>query len=414
MITKLSTSTAIGLSLLAITAYAQPNLNFQMLKPIGFNQHLLVQAASNDGSSFALVPQLPNTIKADATAQIDAYIALVAASYEKATASAKLLEAAVEKFLADPTPENLSAARVAWVQARPDYLKTEAFRFYGSPIDDVEGKINAWPMNEAFIDYVEGKPDSGLINTKTVEITAASITTLNQQQDDADVSLGWHAVEFLLWGQDLSTTGPGNRPYTDYIAGQGNNDRRRAYLSVSTKMLVDELQSLAPQWNPATAGSYASDLKKIPQVEAIGRIMAGIAFLISHEFKADRLAVALDSGDQEDEHSCFSDTTKQDFVYDLVGVKQVWSGDDGTTKRLGLRSLFVGEHEALGSKLDAALASTEAKIAALGDPWDQVLATPAGSPEKLAGEAVVKGLEDIGNTMVEVGNTLGVKVLIVK
>lgn len=414
MITKLSTSTAIGLSLLAIAAYAQPNLSFQTLKPIHTNHIILAQAASIDGSSFALNPQLPNTITADATAQIDAYIALVSASYEKSAASAKLLEAAVEKFLADPTAESLNAARVAWVQARPDYLKTEAFRFYGSPIDDVEGKINAWPMNEAFIDYVDGKPDSGLINSKTVEITAASITTLNQQQDDADVSLGWHAVEFLLWGQDLSTTGPGNRPHTDYIAAQGNNDRRRAYLSVSTKMLVQELQGLAPQWNPATPESYASSLKKIPQVEAIGRIMAGIAFLISHEFKADRLAVALDSGDQEDEHSCFSDTTKQDFVYDLVGVRQVWSGDDGTTKRLGLRSLFVGEHEALGSKLDAALASTEAKIAALGDPWDQVLATPAGSPEKLAGEEVVKGLEVIGNTMVEVGNTLGVKVLVVK
>lgn len=414
MITKLSTSTAIGLSLLAIAAYAQPNLSFQTLKPIHTNQIILAQAASTDGSSFALNPQLPNTITADATAQIDAYIALVSSSYEKSTASAKLLETSVEKFLADPTAESLSAARVAWVQARPDYLKTEAFRFYGSPIDDVEGKINAWPMNEAFIDYVEGKPDSGLINSKTVEITAASIIALNQQQDDADVSLGWHAVEFLLWGQDLSTTGPGNRPHTDYIAAQGNNDRRRAYLSVSTKMLVEELQGLAPQWNPATPESYASNLKKIPQVEAIGRIMAGIAFLISHEFKADRLAVALDSGDQEDEHSCFSDTTKQDFVYDLVGVRQVWTGDDGITKRLGLRSLFGGEHEALGAKLDAAIAKTEANVAALGDPWDQVLATPAGSPEKLAGEEVVKNLEEVGNIMIEVGNTLGVKVLVAK
>ena len=399
MITKLSTSTAIGLSLLALIAYTEPNY---------------VNAATDDGTSFALKPELPNTIHADFTPQIDAYIALVSVSYEKSAASAKLLQASVEAFLANPTVETLAAARLAWVKARPDYLKTEAFRFYGSPIDAVEGNINAWPMNEAFIDYVEGKPDAGLINAKTVEITEQTIVAQNQQNDDADVTLGWHAVEFLLWGQDLSTTGPGNRPHTDYIAGQGNNDRRRAYLSVSTKMLVEELNSLAPQWNPATPKSYASSLKEIPQVEAIGRIMAGIAFLISHEFKADRLAVALDSGDQEDEHSCFSDTTKQDFVYDLVGVKQVWSGDDGTTKRLGLRSLFVGDHEALGAKLDAALANAEAKVAALGDPWDQVLATPAGSPEKLAGEEVVKGLENIGNTMVEVGNTLGVKVLIVK
>ena len=399
MITKLSTSTAIGLSLLAVIAFTEPSF---------------VRAATDDAASFVLKPELPNTLHADFAPQIDAYIALVSASYERSAASAKLLQVAVEAFLASPSNDTLSAARVAWVKARPDYLKTEAFRFYGSPIDDVEGNINAWPVNEAFIDYVEGKPDSGVVNTATVEITEKTLKEMNQQKDEADVGVGWHAIEFLLWGQDFSTTGPGNRPYTDYSAGTSNNDRRRAYLSTATKMLADELQALAPQWNPATADSYAAKFKQAPQLEAIGRIMAGIAFLTSHEFKSDRLAVGLDSGDQEDEHSCFSDTTKQDYIYDFAGVKQVWTGEDGTTTRLGLRSLFTGDYAALGAKLDAAIAKTETNIASLGDPWDQVLASPAGSPQKLAGEEVVKNLEEVGSVMMEVGNTLGVKVLVAK
>ncbi len=399
MITKLSTSTAIGLSLLALISYAEPND---------------VKAATDDATSFILKPELPNTLHADFAPQIDAYIALVTASYERSAASAKLLQGAVETFLANPSDETLGAARIAWVKARPDYLKTEAFRFYGSPIDDVEGNINAWPVNEAFIDYVEGKPESGVVNTATVEITEKTLKEMNQQKDEADVGIGWHAIEFLLWGQDLSATGPGNRPYTDYVAGTANTDRRRAYLSTTTKMLADELQALVPQWNPTTADSYAAKFKQAPQLEAIGRMMAGIAFLTSHEFKSDRLAVGLDSGDQEDEHSCFSDTTKQDYIYDFAGVKQVWTGEDGTTTRLGLRSLFTGDYAALGAKLDAAIAKTETNVAALGDPWDQVLATPAGSPEKLAGEEVVKNLEEVGNIMIEVGNTLGVKVLVAK
>ena len=411
---NLSTSTAIALSLLALAAFAQPNLSMQKLKPVSSNAPVLVQSAADDASSFILKPELPNTLRADFTPQIDAYIELVATSYQKSAASAKLLQTAIETFLSSPTPETLKAARAAWVSARPDYLKTEAFRFYGSPIDSVEGKINAWPVNEAFIDYVEGKADSGLVNTANLEINANTLVSMNQLQDDADVALGWHAIEFLLWGQDLSLTGPGNRPHTDYIAGVASNDRRRAYLSLVTKMMVEEIDALAPQWNVATTDSYAANFKKIPQLEAIGRMMAGIAFLVSHEFKDDRLAVGLDSGDQEDEHSCFSDTSKQDYIYDFAGVKQVWTGNDGTTQRPGLRLLFIGEYADLGARLDAAFADTEIKIAALGDPWDQVLATPAGSPEKLAGEEVVKGLILVGKTLVEVGNTLGVKVLVTK
>ena len=47
------------------------------------------------------------------------------------------------------------------------YSPTEVFRFYGGPIDDdngPEGLLNAWPLDEVFIDYVLGNPDAGIIN----------------------------------------------------------------------------------------------------------------------------------------------------------------------------------------------------------------------------------------------------------
>ncbi len=59
-------------------------------------------------------------------------------------------------------------------------------------------------------------------------------------------------------------------------------------------------------------------LQAMPQREAIGRMVNGMAILAGFECMSERLGVALDSGDQEDEHSCFSDTTKQDFVNDLA------------------------------------------------------------------------------------------------
>jgi putative iron-regulated protein len=150
----------------------------------------------------------------------------------------------------------------------------------------------------------------------------------------------------------------------------------------------------------------------MPEREAIGRMLNGMAILAGFEFMSERLAVALDSGDQEDEHSCFSDNTKNDFIYDLQGIKQVWTGDNGDKKRAGLDELVRAQDAALADRIDALLADAETKINALGDPWDQVLAKPKGSPERNAAEAVVIALQALGAGLTDTGSKLGVLVLI--
>jgi putative iron-regulated protein len=150
----------------------------------------------------------------------------------------------------------------------------------------------------------------------------------------------------------------------------------------------------------------------MPPREVIGRMVNGMAILAGFEFMSERLAVALDSGAQEDEHSCFSDTTKQDFVYDLVGIRQVWIGDTDDKQRPGLDELVRKLDPAVADRVDALLRDTEAKIAALGDPWDQVLAKPKDSPERKAAEDAVASLQALGAGLTEAGNKLGVLVLI--
>jgi putative iron-regulated protein len=361
---------------------------------------------------YALESTDADAFKYNAKPQIDAYIDLVVTSYKKAADDAKLLAQAVDAFLAVPSDDSLKAARKAWVEARPSYLRTETFRFYDGPIDEVEGAINAWPMNEAHIDYVDGKPDAGLINDASFKVGIEEIEKSNQSKDEADVTTGWHAIEFLLWGQDLSTDGPGNRPFTDYVAGTGNNDRRREYLKLVTDELAHELHELEGTWQLQNASGYAKKLKAMPEREVIGRMVNGMAVLAGFEFMSERLAVALDSGDQEDEHSCFSDTTKQDFVYDLAGIKQVWTGDDEGTERSGLNDLMRSQDAALTDRIDGLLSDAETKVAALGDPWDQVLAKPKDSPDRKAAEDVVTALQALGTGLKDAGSKLGVLVLI--
>jgi putative iron-regulated protein len=415
---KLWTGLGIGLSVLANTT---SGVLAEATSTVPAKAWIMAQATSDGGgegegggetpATYALASTDTDAFRFDASPQIKAYADLAYTSYAKARSDAQAMETAIDVMLAGPSDTSLAAAREAWVKARPAYLHTEAFRFYDGPIEEIEGFINAWPMNEAYIDYVEGNPKAGIINDASFSIEQDAIRHRNQADDEANVTTGWHAIEFLLWGQDLSASGPGNRPHTDYVAGTEASDRRRVYLKIVTEKLVQDLKGLEEAWKPS-ADNYAAKFLALPQAEALGRIINGIAVLTGFEFMSERLAVALDSGDQEDEHSCFSDTTKQDFVHDLVGIRQVWTGDGDGVTRPGMDELLRARDPALADAIDKQLAETEAKIADLGDPWDQVLAKGKSSPERKAAEEAVVALQALGGSFKAAGAKLGVLVLI--
>jgi len=367
-------------------------------------------------AQYAIGSTDPDAFGYDATAALAGYADLVEASYARAAGEAAKLQAAVEALLADPTEATLAAARNAWLNARPAYLETEAFRFYDGPIDvdggggeGPEGHINAWPLNEAVIDYVEGAPGSGLVNDPSIALTADSILALDQVADEADVTTGWHAIEFLLWGQDLSATGPGARPAGDYRAGQGNNDRRRLYLRTVIAMLVADLRALAAAWAP---GGYRDGFLALPPREALGRVMNGMAQLAGFEMASERLAVALDSGLQEDEHSCFSDNTHVDHVHDLRGVRNVWFGSVGGQQFPGLQELAMAVDPVTALLVTARLNAAEAALADIDRPFDRVLASPADSPARQEAERAVTALTDLAAALKEMGAKLGVLVIV--
>lgn len=356
-----------------------------------------------------------------ATLEILGYTRLVGASYQRAYADAKEMRGVIDEFLDEPTEENLALARKAWIDARPAYLVTEAFRFYEGPIDFAdeetgeegpEPHINAWPLNEAYIDYVKGDADAGIIHDTSIPITDKTILGHDQTEDEADVTTGWHAIEFLLWGQDFNDDGPGARPASDYAPGDEYNDRRRLYLKTVTQMLVKDLSWLAMSWNMDNPNTYATDFLKLPQKEALGRILTGMATLSGFEMASERLAVALDSGDQEDEHSCFSDNTHNDFIYDQKGIANIWFGEMGDREFAGIQDLVARVDPDLEKKVTAQIEKTSASIAAMPHPIDQVLASPKGSAGREKMEQAVTDLVDQGKMFVEVGKALGVKITV--
>lgn len=354
----------------------------------------------------------------DGAALAASYAANVQRAYSDSAVAARELQSAVDALLTTPSEASLAAAREAWLLARRPYLTTEAFRFYDGPIDGPEttnrtagpeGRLNAWPLNEAVIDYVEAQPDAGLVNDFDVPLTRDTILSRDQVSDEADVTTGWHAIEFLLWGQDHSASGPGARPATDFAPGSPANERRRQYLQLLAAQLVDDLDWLAAQWQRDNEQGYAREFLALESHEAVGRMLTGAALLAGHELASERLAVALDSGAQEDEQSCFSDSTWQDFAWGLAGIKRVYYGrGEGASVAATLQTL----QPRLALDMEARFAEAERRVAALNDPFDRILVSAPDSKERAAAEAAVLAFQRLAAGLRDTGRALGVLVIV--
>ncbi|MBU4181516.1 MAG: iron-regulated protein [Gammaproteobacteria bacterium] len=349
----------------------------------------------------------------DHKAVVANYAALVHANYADTLAAAKDLQTAIAAFIAAPSAEGLDKARKAWLDAREFYGQTEAFRFYGGPIDDEkgpEGQINAWPLDEAYVDYVTGKPKAGMVNNPKFKITKAALAQANERGGEENISAGWHAIEFLLWGQDVSETGPGNRSFEDYVKGKGENAERRAqYLTVATELLVHDLSAMVKAWEP-NAKNYRARFEKGGK-ESVRKIIVGLGSLSRGELSGERMEVALNSQDQEDEHSCFSDNTHRDLVTNAKGIQNVWLGqyqkrDGSQLEGPGVRDLVAAKNPALAEKTTAQIAGSVSGAEAIPAPFDRAIFK--GSAGRPAVEKTIASLVEQSKLLVESASAVGI------
>lgn len=325
---------------------------------------------------------------------VEQYADVALETFTASLKSARKLDSKIEAFLENPSEGTLEKARSAWLRAREDYQQSEVFRFGNPVVDDWEGQLNAWPLDEGLIDYVDssyiyeiGNPGATanlVANTEVqvggevlnaTEFTPELLASLNELGgSEANVATGYHAIEFLLWGQDLNGTdaGAGERPYTDYIAGDncthGHCDRRRAYLAAASDLLVQDLEWMVTQWEEGQAENYRATLVSEPTDNALRRVFYGMGSLALGELAGERMKVALSAFSTEDEHDCFSDNTHNSHFYNAQGIRNVYYGKFG---RFGggasIRGYLKDENPELAERADKVFADTEAALQKLVD-----------------------------------------------
>jgi putative iron-regulated protein len=334
---------------------------------------------------------------------IRSYGHLVHSFYQESLRRALLLQTAIENFAARPSVMTHSVAKEAWKYAREPYGQTEAFRFYNGPIDSDEGPeglLNSWPLDESYIDYVEGAPTAGIIGNvlEFPKISKDLLNSLNQFDGEKNVSTGYHAIEFLLWGQDFFTHGPGQRSYLDYVNAL-NADRRKDYLLAATELLIEHLSWLEKQWRPGFQ-NYRQQFESMKSNEALKKVLTGIIFMAGDELSGERMYVAYDSQGQEDEHSCFSDTTHMDIQWNFWGI-------DNILKATKILELPQVKNKDVSKRIKERLVSLRSLLATIPVPFDQAIASEEGRALILTS---VEELEALAMDLSEVSIMLNARV----
>ncbi|MEP2278737.1 imelysin family protein [Maribacter sp.] len=377
----------------------------RVILAVGFIGLTLVGCSSDDDSAAEVV--IDNSTEASAV--IENYADLVLANYQAALVDAEAMNVAIQIFVTTPTEENFEAAKEAWLTSRESYGPSEAFRFANGPIDTgdtqkIEEYLNSWPLDEAHIDYVEGDETAGIVNNAEdfPIISKEVLTGENGNGGEENVAIGYHAIEFLLWGQDLTAPSEnlaGQRVYTDFVDGgtAANQDRRRAYLAVVADLLTDHLQVVIDEWT----GAYRSTFLALDEDEALDNMISSIAELSRSELAIERMAVALQNQDQEDEHSCFSDNTDRDIRLNLAGIVNVYTGAYGNVSGSSIQDLVEEADADLASELDALLATAVADVDATLDPFDLAIVDGESSVEGAKVQTAVQALVAFGDKLLE-------------
>ncbi len=320
------------------------------------------------------------------TAAVAQYATVAYATYQDARDGAVALRGALSTLATQPSAATLEAAKTAYIAARTPYEQTEAFRFANGPIEDVEGLINSWPLDENFIDYIGTDATTGIINhpVQYPRISRAVLDSLNALGGPSNISTGYHAIEFLLWGQDLYADSPGRRAYADYVSTGPTPApaRRGQYLLAAADLLIDDLNTVLAAWAP-NQNNYRKKLLAMPTDSALGHIFTGIGKFTKGELYGQRMQSAYNTQDQEDEHSCFSDQTHNDFILGQRSLDNIYYGrytrtSGETLDGAGLDDLIKGHNASADINLQAALANAKAAVAGIHAPFDQEIVNPAG------------------------------------
>lgn len=344
------------------------------------------------------------------------YASMVSAGYQDSLDSAKKLQSAVAALLGKASEETLTNARQAWLTAHQRYSLTETFRFYNGPIDELEVQVNSWPIDASYIDSVADAPDSGIINAVSAHpaISRALLVSLNAKDGEQNISTGFHAIEFLLWGEPPGGRGAGNRSWMDFADSGKNFLRRREYLRVVTDLLIEHLQTTTSAWASSGSDNFRAKFVATDLDTALANILMGMGALSGPELSGERLTTAYETKERGEQQSCFSNSTCDDLIANAIGIQNVLMGSYTSSTGLktegpGLFDLLRKADTGFAEKLSAQIAASVTALQKIPQPFDQAILGTNQSPNRIAMKKAINALQTQSTMIAQAARVLSVK-----
>ena len=323
------------------------------------------------------------------------YTLLGYAMYSDAFSAVAELWKEIKVFDEAPSEPTFLQARHAWQTSRLAYDRTEVFRFPRSPIEEenLEELINAWDVQAGVVEAdIIGDPDA------FPEISRQVLVQLSRSPEAPGVVTGWHVVEFLLWGPVGTERDARLTKFTD----DGLADRRRAFLRAAMDLLVFHIGRVRGDWEEENYDNFAGAFLMERQDVVLGAVFTGISTLTREVMAGERLRAPLADNDPAQLLSRYSDTTTDDLLANLEGLKSIYGGTYVTSHGRpvtgdGFKVLVASVDAALAEALDAALENATAKVEAIPRPLGIVLAEgdPAERATVIAAAEALEAVSDL-------------------
>ena len=285
------------------------------------------------------------------------YAEQIRVDFSQVSIEIEKLQSAIGEFLAQTNIENLDRARQSWLIAHSAYELTTLHRYFAASILDEQNsiallqlqyQINHWPIVPGYLDYVDGYPDSGIVHDINVSLDSIGLGDQHGAFDISEVTLGFHVLEFLLWGSrdtqsELRSVDDfieidaldASQIESGYSLEQLSNNRRRQLLAIIADILLGDFRALGSLWSDQLERAEQS-IDRTSQTELITTLADSMSAMLTEELLLRSLYPMLNG----------------DFVGSIQSPYSLSTQNAVSSQLSGLESLLLESQSENGTTLD--------------------------------------------------------------
>lgn len=306
-----------------------------------------------------------------------AYVSQIESDFTDLRSELVSLQQKIESLVDSPNPSALINAQVSWSSAHQSYQQNNLHFYFTSlitPKDQSDQlyqlayQIDHWPILAGYIDSVGGYESGGIVHDVNVELSPASLKQQHGLFDATEATLGFHVIEFLLWGE--SNVDSAGRDVEDFARinqlteiqresgleiGQVGNNRRRELLRLTSEILIEDFDASFTIWSDASS-SFLNTMVDRNSAALLNLLLESVTAMLTEELLTRSLYPLLNGEVESALQSPYSQTSEITVAAQLQSVEQLLletPTSDGVTLDKILSSLSPVFEEFFYQNLDS-------------------------------------------------------------